>query len=58
MEIEMINFLIGIIGDCTDQRNLLYWFSTYEKMNADQLIDLMTVCQIAPIMKFGDFIMK
>ena len=26
-------------------------------MYADQLIDLMTVGQIAPIMKFGDFIM-
>ena len=24
MEIEMINFLIGIIGHCTDGRKLLY----------------------------------
>ena len=27
-------------------------------MYADQLIDLMTVGQIAPIMKFGDFVMN
>ena len=39
--------------------NLLIYLVLHTKqMYADQLIDLMTVGQIAPIMKFGDFIMN
>ena len=49
MEIGMMNFLIGIIGHCTDQRHLLcYSIFLHEKSNSD-FSKLLRLCAISAL---------